>query len=705
MAHAYPPRRIGAIRAAALAGLLAAGLSGPALAAPVITEIMAGSPPHAQADATVGIFGHGFASPLQVYFSDGVGPTVAATPVALDAERGIAVVRVPAGALTGNLKVTSNGSDSNLFFFRRDPGTFARGTSALSGQVTGPTLAPVPGAVVILMVPSGCDGQVGFWDHAITNAAGNYTLHGQPGGYMLFVFPPRSSGLASLAMPAAAPGSQGVVLAAGTTVQGRIVLASSPTTGVANARVDVEGDGYETDLTDANGYYSAAVVPGPYRLVVSPPPSAVLARSPDTDVTVGASNPQTMLDLPLAGGVRIYGTVRRASDATPMPGVGVSAWPQDGSGFQGRQTDSQGDGGYALVVPPGATYGVSTYLETAEPYADVRVDSVVVGASDVTQNLSLPDAGFIRGTITAASNGLPIADLQVEAYAAPWTIGGPVASTRTCEDGSYSLHVAPSVAGYVVATSPMNDGGFVPVAWRSPEEPALFLCEGTAVPVTSAGSVVGNVDLGVHAGAASIEGAVHSAISSCSASYGDFVAVVVDDGEEHACGLGAWDWAVPAGAYRITGLPDSSLLPVLRVCASMPGVGSVSCYNGESYPDFTPLSLSAGSNDSGVDLCVGEVQPSQEVNSLSLSKSGASFTMSWTPSSDPATVSYRVRGSLSARPGSLPGTFPTDPGFVEVWSGASAGVTLPVTTSQTFFLVTGIGGTGLEGPSGHYPVP
>ncbi len=582
--------RTSGTRLAALALASSASCFTSSLGAPEITDVMASTPPHGQAGATVLLFATGLVSPVEVRFSDGTNPTVVASPVDLDLARGMAAVRVPAGAVTGSLQLTANGVGSDPYFFRREAGSFDRGTEVASGTVLGPGMTPVAGAMVALMLPTGCDGGNTFWDHAVTDASGSYTLHAKPGDYFLFVFPPRSSGLASAAAMASAPGSQNVVLSAGTTVNGRVVRQSSPGSGVAYARVDFEGDGYETALTDGNGYYSAFVAPGPSRLRVAAPPTVVLARAADIPVTVGSVSPQNLGDTALRGGVRIYGTVRRQADSSPMPGVWISGWSSEPCCPQVGETVAGGDGSYALVVSGNATYGISASVEDTEPYANARTEGIVVGTADVSANLSLLDAGFIRGVVTDRATALPRGGVQVSAHRSPWGSGASEAGNETCDDGSYVLRVPPSETGYVVTAGATSfDDGKVPVAWTSSGAGTFFLCEGTPVPVPAVGSQVSAINLSVPSNAGAMEGWIRTQSSGCTAPYDHSVWIIVDDGAQHACSLGTTDWSAPAGSYRLYGLPGSSLMPVLRACISEPGMSGVQCFDQRTWPDFTSV--------------------------------------------------------------------------------------------------------------------
>jgi hypothetical protein len=279
-----------------------------------------------------------------------------------------------------------------------------------------------------------------------------------------------------------------------------------------------------------------------------------------------------------------------------------------------------------------------------------------------------------------------------------------VANAQTCEDGTYTLHVPPSAAGYIVTSTDFNGSSYVGAAYEASEGTTFFICEGSAVPVASVGSVVSSIDIPLHGGAGTLEGSIRTQSSGCTTPYDQSIWVRVDDGTPHACGLGTQDWTMPNGSYRTLGLPPVSLLPVLRACIYPQGQSTGLCYDAEVFPDFTSVPVPAGGSQSGVNFCIGDqVQPTVAVGHVQGAKSPGQFTLSWNATGDPAAASYRVRGGTTARPSGSPGSFPSNPSFVDVWNGPGPSATLPVTMTYIFYLVTPVGPTGIEGPSGHYP--
>jgi hypothetical protein len=445
---------------------------------------------------------------------------------------------------------------------------------------------------------------------------------------------------------------------------------------------------------------------------VRPAPSPVLAGLDEFPLTVGMSSPQVVPAIALSGGVRIHGTIRRQADSTPLPGIEISAWPYSGPGSDADAL-SRGDGSYTLVVQANATYGVSTWIEDTEPYVPGQVSPLAVGATDVQVDFSLQEGALVRGRVTAQGSSAPLADIMVMAFDSPWGNPQQVASDNTCDDGTYTLHVPPRAGGYlVVAGGPTGGGGgggvpYVPAAYDAVEGTALFPCEGTPVILATVGATALDIDLALAPGAGWLEGAVRTQASGCTQPITHPINVQVDDGAQHECSLGLSDWTMPTGTYRILGLPNVNLMPVLRACIFPYGPGSGQCYDMKTFPEYTSVPVPVGGGQFGVDFCYGQsTTPTQPVAGLQASKVSGQLVLSWSPSSDPAVAWYRVRGSHSPRPAAPPGSFPDDPSFHAVWDsiGAATTVGMPLEVTYGYFLVVGVGATGAEGPSGHYPL-
>ncbi len=671
-------------------------------ASPRITEVLGPAPVHGQRGATIGFLAQGLTSPVRVFFSDGSNPNVEASPVDVDLGRGIVFARVPAGAVTGTMKLTAGGIDSNPYRFRVDAGTFDQGSSTVSGQVTNGAI-PVAGAAVVLLAFDTCDNDT-LWDRSITDATGHYALTGKNGMHFLFVFPPVASGLASSGAPlllAPIPAVVNVSLDAGVVVSGRVVRAASPGTGVGDTRVEFDSDsGFDTRLTDATGYFAVRVSPGDTRARVSPPAGQVLSSTRQS-LSIAPGGPVVLPDFALQGGVRISGLVRSANGLTPMPNAEINAQDSNRCCDDADRTLSGGDGSFTLVVAPGQTYRIVAQVDDREAYADAQLSDVVVANADVVRDMNLADAGAITGVVVDAQSGDPIGELSVQAALYPST-GATAAFTRTCGDGTYRLRVPPAATGYLVSAGFGEDHGYVPTTWDGSAAGTFFSCEGGAVPVSSAGVETGNVDFQVPTGTASVSGGFRTQDSGCTLDApGDFW-VAVDDGTSHSCTLGTNDWNAAPGTYRVFGLPSSEMLSTLRVCVASSPTTSAQCWDGrKSGGAYDAVDVGSGETASSIDFCVGNV-PVQQTQGLRASKTPGGVTFSWSATTDLYQTRYRLRGASVVRPFTPQGSFPSDPGFTAVYDGQTASAFVPLSQIYIYYLVTNVGQTGVEGPSGSY---
>src|SRR5207245_8592029 len=119
----------------------------------------------------------GLVAPVRVFFSDGVNPTIEAVPTLSDVARGLVLAKVPPGPATSNMKISSTGVHSPLYYFRTDPTSFVPGTDTLAGHVTSGG-SPVPGALLALLRDPGCEHTQQLQDFAVTDSTGSYTMEG-----------------------------------------------------------------------------------------------------------------------------------------------------------------------------------------------------------------------------------------------------------------------------------------------------------------------------------------------------------------------------------------------------------------------------------------------------------------------------------------------------------------------------------------------
>ena len=291
-------------------------------------------------------------------------------------------------------------------------------------------------------------------------------------------------------------------------------------------------------------------------------------------------------------------------------------------------------------------------------------------------------------------------DFGVEAANYPWD-GQPVAWTSTCDDGSYRLRVPPRAQGYVVRSALWWDNGYVPVAWDGTSDGTFFPCEGGAVSASIAGGTTADVDLPLPSGAGAISGNVRTQDSGCSSLDSGQQWVQVDDGSAVQCNLGQFDWEAPPGTFRVYGLPHSGLISSLRVCNYSVPSTSPQCYTMKQPPSYTPVAVPSGGEVTNVDFCMGN-RPETQIATIQVQKSGSSIMFSWDASTDPYHDRYRVYGATTPVPAIGSGSFPADPVFNQVSDDYANSAWIDESSVYSFFLVTDVGVTGAEGPSGSY---
>ncbi|PYQ09772.1 MAG: hypothetical protein DMH00_12440, partial [Acidobacteria bacterium] len=468
---------------ARLALLMLFFCSGPLLAAPRLLRNAYSFPAQAHAGDPLLLLADGLAAPVRVFFSNGTTPTVEATPVLIDASRGTILVHVPAGAVTGNMKISAAGVDSPLYYFRILPGTFTQGTDAVSGQATSGA-TPIANVLALLVRDTGC-ALPAVQDFGLTDATGHYTLHGIDGAYVLYAFPPAGSGLSALAPTAsltASPTTLNLPLTAGTSVTGRVVDAATPTQGIAGARVSFNGPAAEETLADTSGNFSGRLLAGSWKVEIQPPPGDSHAFY-KVFVTVSGTS-QNFGNVPLSTGVRVSGLLTRQSDGTPLAGAEVNAFGADFCCGKLDKKYSTGDGSYSLIVPQNTTIEPLVVFDDQSVIADVTGGNQAIGTSNVVLNLSAVEAAFITGTATDLTFLNGIRTLQILA-----TSGGhPAAFSIVCADGTYRMRVPPSASGYLLGTTTTDTGpAYALQTWNNTMAGTYFPCEGVLVPAPTVG--------------------------------------------------------------------------------------------------------------------------------------------------------------------------------------------------------------------------
>ena len=117
------------------------------------------------------------------------------------------------------------------------------------------------------------------------------------------------------------------------------------------------------------------------------------------------------LELVLAPGVRVFGTLTRAHDGAAVAGARVRVFREAGPASLERETESRADGGYELRIP----FRDAVRLEVVpRELAGSGWIELEIGADDACRrDVALADGAHLSGRVVAADTGLPLADAEV----------------------------------------------------------------------------------------------------------------------------------------------------------------------------------------------------------------------------------------------------------------------------------------------------
>jgi hypothetical protein len=333
----------------------------------------------------------------------------------------------------------------------------------IKGKVTNSGAAALPGIRVDASSP-------GYYNDAVTDGSGNYSVAVAPGTYTLTFrdasgtyaygyystsgFTYDRTAASGVAVSSADVTGKNVTLPLTVYIQGNVTnAAADPLPEIEVEVVTLDGTYYDWANTDEDGAYSVAVAPGSYAIELYDP-SGTYPRgfyndsssfTSDWDlasaVTVGSGDVTVDITLPVAA--HITGKVTRSGGAALS-----DIYVQAGNGDYYNYTWTDGDGDYSLAVAPGSytlsfydnseTYGSGYYSDTGFTYDLSAASAVAVASSDVTgKDVTLPLALHIKGKVTKSGGGA-LSDIFVSANSAG---SGSYAYTDT--SGNYSVAVAP----------------------------------------------------------------------------------------------------------------------------------------------------------------------------------------------------------------------------------------------------------------------
>ena len=316
---------------------------------------------------------------------------------------------------------------------------------------------------------------------------------------------------------------------------------------------------------------------------------------------VQATPPDTVsgIDVYLASSSAIAGQVVDAADGTPIARAIVRIYTLTGKRMHQRYaavTDK--DGNYIASVPPGfylvyaKAHGYrGEFYDDAPRFQDATPVQVFENQHTTGIDFALVKLGGIRGRVTDAQTGEPIANAKVMAFrehpvaqpiSAAADAGFRYVKTRTDSSGNYVLENLPPGKYYVLAKAK----GYLPEFYQE----AASLKDATPVEVTDS-TTVDNIDFTLSSGG-SIAGTVYDAEDSTGIA-GAAVTLWYRQGGRHLRTFTDQD-----GNYRFSGLPAGDYY----LFANQKG------YDGKFYDgadrrrDATPVTVAENAEVTGIDF-------------------------------------------------------------------------------------------------------
>lgn len=214
-------------------------------------------------------------------------------------------------------------------------------------------------------------------------------------------------------------------------------------------------------FTDSNGLYTLTGLPArTYRVVFSDPAGIYAQNSWTSSATVESGSDIPMeagatvsdIDVVMAPGVAISGTVRYQGDASPIEGIQVIAWIWDAERWvwaSDRHTDASG--AYMMNGLPAGQYRVQ-FASSDQTYAAHYYDGastrnsandviLSIGQSEPGIDATLALASGISGTVTGPDGVTPLENMFVQVY--QWdtinSLWEPIRRAISGSDGAYMI--------------------------------------------------------------------------------------------------------------------------------------------------------------------------------------------------------------------------------------------------------------------------
>ena len=343
-------------------------------------------------------------------------------------------------------------------------------------------------------------------------------------------------------------------------------------------------------------------------------PIAVGAGIPVTDGSTTAN-----INLALAGGGRVSGTVVNSATSAPIAGLYLDVYNASNRRVTYGYTNAAGAfvsyGGlvsgthFLMTQTSGTSLGFvdELYNNISCPFSrcSATAGTPISVASPATTggiNFALDPGGSVAGTVTDSGTSTGLSDVRVDIYA---TDGRTVANRYTDASGSYSTAQSLPTGDYFAVTS--NSLSYLNEMWDDILCPGGYpsscggVTAGTPIHVT-AGSARGGIDFALEAGGR-IAGTVTDASTTTGLAYME-VDIYTEDGRSlgyaYTDGVGNYTTStgLPAGRYRVQTRNYSGYIN--EAYDDKPCVGPWSCPLAES----TPISVSLGATTSGIDFAL-----------------------------------------------------------------------------------------------------
>jgi carboxypeptidase family protein len=281
-------------------------------------------------------------------------------------------------------------------------------------------------------------------------------------------------------------------------VSGRVKdAAGTALTGMTIAAYNNDGSQRASTATATNGAYTLFLPPGDFRIAAYDPARVFVTQfypqraffSSATSLTVNVAQTTPSIDFTLGRGARFNGTIVDAATNTPVDGISVGAYDDNGNLMNLDVTDGGGD--YTLVVPSGrfklAAFDNGLRYVTGygggSPNYDNAVDFQADGTATVRVDFSLTRGVHITGTVLdAAAAFVPVSSVEVGVLDAE---GNRVATTTT-HDGRFDLVLVPG-SYRLLAVDPLGRyyASFYNGAWTLQTASAVIVgVNGLANPIT-----------------------------------------------------------------------------------------------------------------------------------------------------------------------------------------------------------------------------